>query len=203
MEKLDKQLKRITGNSTVYFGGMNMLFFGDFLQFPTVSHMDLYQSHPKNHSFGHELWRSLTTTIILEEQMRQSDDPIYGDLLRRVRLRQPSDDDIILLNSRIGAPLPTSCISPVVTRRHTVRRAINNVRLTQASLRAATPITYCIADVFKAKKTHRKEIYNISYGDGRGTSKAKSDAILASVLGAPLMITANINVPLGTITSFK
>jgi hypothetical protein len=202
MEKLDKQLKRITGNSNVYFGGMNMLFFGDFLQFPTVSHMDLYQSHPKNHSFGHELWRSLTTTIILEEQMRQSDDPIYGDLLHRVRLRQPSDDDIILLNSRIGAPLPTSCISPVVTRRHTVRRAINNVRLTQASQQAATPITYCIADVFKAKKTHQKEIYNISYGDGRGTSKAKSDAILALVPGAPLMITANINVPLGTVTSF-
>jgi hypothetical protein len=203
MEKLDKQLKRITGNSTIYFGGMNVLFFGDFLQFPTVSHMDLYQAHPKHHSFGHELWRSLTTTVILEDQMRQSDDPVYGDLLRRVRLRQPSDDDIILLKSRIGAPLPTSCISPVVTRRHTVRKAINNVRLIEASLRSATPITYCIAEIIKAKKAHRNEIYNISYGDGRGTSKAKSDAILALVPGSPLMITANINVPLGTVTSFQ
>jgi hypothetical protein len=70
-------------------------------------------------------------------------------------------------------------------------------------MRSATPtsITYCIADVSKPKKTHRQEIYNISYGDGRGTGKPKSDAILTLVPGAPLMITANI--PLGTVTSLK
>ena len=45
MIKLDRQLKSITANSSTYFGGMNILFFSDFLQFPAVSHMDLYVPH--------------------------------------------------------------------------------------------------------------------------------------------------------------
>jgi len=165
MVKLDKQLKIITGNSSVYFGGMNIIFFGDFLQFPAVSHMDLYVAQPKLHPFGHDLWRSLNAVVILEKQMRQLDDPCWAALLHRLRLRQPVTDDIDLLHSRVGAPLPPSATTncPTITRRHTVRKAINNLKLVQASEQSGVPITYCVAGIFKPKKMHQREIYEISY----------------------------------------
>ncbi len=55
MIKLDKQLQIIACNSSIQFGGLNLLFFSDFLQFPTVSHLDLYISDSKLHTHSHYL----------------------------------------------------------------------------------------------------------------------------------------------------
>jgi len=199
MIKLNKQLQIIGCNSSIQFGGFDLLFFGDFLQFPTVSHMDLYIDDSKLHKHGHDLWRSLNAVVILHQQMRQAEDPIYAALLCRLRIRQSLESDIALLYSRIGAPLPSACTSPVVTRRHIVRNAINNIRLVQAAQRQNVPITYCVAKITKTKKMHLNEIYEITYMKGQGNMKAKADAILAVVPGAPLMITTNIDVSLGKI----
>jgi len=46
---------------------------------------------------------------------------------------------------------------------------------------------------------HPNEIYEITYGQGRGTGKAKADAILGVIPGASLMIMTNINISLGKI----
>lgn len=56
--------------------------------------------------------------------MRQAEDPRYAQLLSRVRYRCPSDEDLEILYSRIGVPLPVSSACPlVITRRNNVRRA--------------------------------------------------------------------------------
>lgn len=154
IEKLDKQPKAITNNTEVFFRGMNILFFSHFLQFPAVSHMDLYQPHPRLDSFGHILWRSLNAVVILTQQIRQAEDAQYAALLRQLRIQQRTDDDIALLNSRIGAPLPSvsTASSPVVTCRHVVCKAINNICLKQTAKTTGILITYCIADSSKPKK---------------------------------------------------
>ena len=86
MIKLDKQLQIIACNSSIQFGGLNLLFFGDFLQFPAVSHLDLYISDSKLHTHGHDLWRSLNAVIILDQQMHQAEDPSYTTLLHRLHI---------------------------------------------------------------------------------------------------------------------
>ena len=99
--KLHNQLGKLKSNPDAKFDGLNIIILGDFLQFPAVSHLDLYMNVNPNYSLGHHLWRSLNAVIILSQQMRQADDPAYGALLSRLRRRSPTDDDINILNSRI------------------------------------------------------------------------------------------------------
>src|SRR5579859_2426352 len=48
MVSLNAQLMKIENHPTVTFGGVNLIFFGDFLQFPAVSHLDLYMDKPES-----------------------------------------------------------------------------------------------------------------------------------------------------------
>jgi hypothetical protein len=121
--RLEIQLQLLTSDAVAVFGGMNILFCGDFLQFPCCSQLNVYDSDPDLiFSKGHDLWRSLNAGVILRQQMRQSEDPVWAALLHRLRMRCPTDEDIDLLISCIGAPLThTSSIPPAIfVRRHTV-----------------------------------------------------------------------------------
>jgi ATP-dependent DNA helicase PIF1 len=102
--KLNTNLCEIKSNMNRTFGGVNVIFLGDFLQLPSVRKLDLYKNM-RSHPYGRILWRSLNMVVILKQQMRQSDDPRYATLLRNLRLRQPTQDDINLLNSRMGVIL--------------------------------------------------------------------------------------------------
>src|ERR1700685_2104768 len=101
MESLHKQLTIAKSKPEVEFGGMNMIFFGDFLQLPAVINPDLYRD-TVTYNKGHKLWRSLNAVVILTKQMRQAGDPECAALLSRLRIRQPTDKAIETLNTRIG-----------------------------------------------------------------------------------------------------
>ena len=102
-----------------------------------------------------------------------------------------------LLNSCVGAALPPFSMPTIITRRYTVRRAINNAKVNQASQAIGIPITYCVTDVIEKTKMHQCEIYKISFDQGKGKRTAKADMILSLLLGVPLMTTTNIDIPLG------
>jgi ATP-dependent DNA helicase PIF1 len=80
MEVLHKQLSTAKANPELPFGGINILFFGDFLQLPAVRSSDVYIDD-KKYGLGHRLWRSLSAVVILNEQMRQAGDPLYAAIL--------------------------------------------------------------------------------------------------------------------------
>jgi hypothetical protein len=128
LSRLHTQLTLLKSRPSDLFGGINVIFLGDFLQFPSVSRMDVYLNTERYES-GHRLWRSLNAVVILKKQMRQANDPEYASLLSRIRTRSPTDADIDMLNSRIGAVLPNRSNLPVIVRRHSVRHAINLERL--------------------------------------------------------------------------
>ena len=76
------------------FGGKNIIFMGDFMQLPTISGNETYMSR---------FW-ALNAAIVLTEQIRQADDPQFAGILRRLRLRQPTDEDIEVLKTKIRKP---------------------------------------------------------------------------------------------------
>jgi hypothetical protein len=98
IEHLHSQLGKVKANPEINFGGVNIIFFGDFLQLPAVLNPDVYVN---NNGLGHRLWRSLNGVVILTQQMRQARDPPYAALLSRCRMRKPTDDDIEKLRDRI------------------------------------------------------------------------------------------------------
>ena len=67
----DKLCSTKSTKDIVKFGGVNIIFLGDFLQLPSVSPFRLYMDGPR-YQQGHHLWRSLNAVIILRTQMRQA-----------------------------------------------------------------------------------------------------------------------------------
>ena len=162
------------------------------MQLPAVRNPDLYVDNKKFH-FSHQLWRSLNAVVILREQMRQAGDPLYAAILSRIRLRIPTDEDIRILRERIGAPLPNIRSISAVVRRHTLRHAMNVQRLREAEAALHTQTIYCVAEITKVNGMSIHEAYQVQFGP-RGS---KVDAIIPLVRGVPLLVTQNVNKPLG------
>jgi hypothetical protein len=192
MEYLHTQLAIAKANPEVSFGGVNIIFFRDFLQLPAVRNPDLYIDS-KEWGAGHRLWRSLNAVVILKEQMRQAGDPLYASLLSRFRLRVPTDEDIEILRRRIGARLPNMQSVPAIVRRHALRHAMNMRRLHVAETKSDGQIIYCVADIADVTGMSMLEAHQIRFGD-RGS---QVEAIVPLLRGVPLLVTRNISKPLG------
>ena len=111
LHNISKQLcnaKHIAGKA---FGGVDILFFGDFIQFPPVIDSPLYAAWKdapfisrksqaeQRKVLGMELWKKVYQVVLLDEQMRVNHKP-YQDLLNRLREGKCIDRDIEILNKR-------------------------------------------------------------------------------------------------------
>ena len=207
MMQLNKNLNLFRGSNQEHdgkpFGGVNVLFFGDFFQLPSVSKLDLWRTKLGRWQQGHDLWRSLNVVVILTQQMRQAEDLRYAETMARIRIHEPTDHDIEMLNSRIGIPIPDSSAIPIIVRRHYVRHALNLQRLKETASAHSLPVLHCKAEVISNHGFSLHQLYSII----QGPKKAIGDGILSVIPGAPLMITKNLShlpVPLvnGAIVEF-
>ena len=100
---LDLRLREITMVDTV-FGGLSVLVFGDLYQLQPVKARYVFEEPTnKEHALAYtlrDLWK-LFTAVNLEENHRQGEDKIYGDLLNRVRTGDHTEEDIALLQTRV------------------------------------------------------------------------------------------------------
>ena len=94
---LDKNLRILTGNRHLLYGGIHIVFTGDFMQLPPV------RGTPIFNEFDDLLWhQSINAAVFLDERNhRFLNDPEWGKILDRVQLGIPTDDDIVKMNSRL------------------------------------------------------------------------------------------------------
>jgi hypothetical protein len=81
--KISAKLAKATNIHDLPFGGINMIFAGDFAQLPPVGGSALYSgtvgtqahsgltSYAQETAVGKALWHQVTTVVILRENMRQ------------------------------------------------------------------------------------------------------------------------------------
>ena len=97
MRKLDRQLKQCCGDRNKPFGGLSIIFAGDFRQLePSLTE--------KNQLLfsGATFWENtLNAIIILESDHRFKDDPKYGRLLHRMWAGDLNRGDRLWLNERV------------------------------------------------------------------------------------------------------
>jgi len=98
--RLSKDIKQ----NDLPFGNIAMVFFGDLLQIRPVSGPFVFEE-PANRSFllsdsFSQLWK-LFKSIELKTNHRSGEFGRYADLLNRVRIGEPSIEDIETLNSRV------------------------------------------------------------------------------------------------------
>lgn len=128
------------------FGGINIIFAGDFHQLPPVGGTPLYQRLDGNNDsvraqtvFGQKamagqlLWLGVNRVHILKEQMCQTGDKnnCFWDLLTQVSTGVATEEDYDLLSTCIvdNVNIDLSCEQwsncPVITRQNQVKDAIN------------------------------------------------------------------------------
>ena len=89
-------LTQATGANPAYpFGNVDMLFFGDFYQFPPIKDFALYDAWKEGREVSNKkgvaqreaifnVWKNLSHVVLLDEQMRVQDRR-YLELLNRLR----------------------------------------------------------------------------------------------------------------------
>ena len=90
------------------FGNKNLLFFGDLLQLPPVNSQMCFEAvkgQVKSRGFGglnivYDFWNDFEYNE-LTQNMRQAEDKQYADLLNRLRIASPTEQDIELIMGRL------------------------------------------------------------------------------------------------------
>jgi hypothetical protein len=120
--KISYQLAHTFNKPDSPFGGMNMVFCGDFAQLPPVpggESKSLY-SHTigalgtslasQEEAIGKALWHQVTTVVILRQNMRQrtqsKQDGQLRTALENMRYKSCTPADLDFLNSRVSSILP-------------------------------------------------------------------------------------------------
>jgi len=112
LDTLDEVFRTIRENA-MPFGGVQMIFFGDFLQLPPVS-----KGTPQKFAFQSAAWQSACIrTFMLTRVFRQAD-ATFSAALNAIRRAEITDDVRALLASRFRVPDPDPTIKPVIMFTH-------------------------------------------------------------------------------------
>ncbi|KAJ7763349.1 hypothetical protein B0H16DRAFT_1210602, partial [Mycena metata] len=127
------------------FGGISVVFAGDFAQLPPVGQKRLYahlgpddiaRAGTKTGQkvvFGKLLWLSVNTVVMLTENMRQTgpENQAFVDLLARLREGKCTNADYDLLNTRLASRLDIDWQdekwknAPVIVPQNAMKDALN------------------------------------------------------------------------------
>src|SRR5277367_1414171 len=120
--KISAQLAKSRNCDELPFGGINIIFAGDFAQLPPVNSPPLYSGTvgttihasmsigQQQSSIGKALWHQITTVVILRQNMRQKtqskEDTQFRTALENMRYAACTTEDIDFLRSRIAGRNP-------------------------------------------------------------------------------------------------
>jgi len=200
------------------FGGISIIFAGDFAQLPPVLDTKLY-THLDNKklraetpsgqktTFGKLLWRSVGTVVILTEQMRQCGEANrqFVSLLGRLREGMCTEDDFLLLNSRListaGEDLSTDDWrnAPIIVSENAVKDAINvRAALAFAQRTHQTVQWFDAIDTYRGAKITDPRVreYLLTRPSGKTGQRLGKIPI---VLGMPVIVCQNFDIEGGLV----
>ena len=194
------------------FGGIDIWFFGDFIQFPPVKDHPLYvgwaiddkksrsKKADENRKLGANLWKQINCIILLDEQMRCTD-PVYLQLLNRLREGKCTDVDAALLNTRVvGADFDITSIidAPITVPGNQLVMAINDLFISRYSL--ITTVFVSRADDYLGKKKEGRKVPKKVANKIQNWPNTYTGGLPREIrmfLGMPIMVTCNIATELG------
>ena len=190
MYQLDLRLREVKERPDVQFGGVSIFLFGDILQLRPVMERWIFEE-PRNGDYHlsymvDPLWQK-ANVLMLVKNHRQDEDQEYANILNRIRIGQPTEEDIKILKTRVrleGDPeIPDEALR-VMSNNKDVNR-YNEKRLNQLGTKEH------IIEAITLSRT-QKELKPQTDNTGAivGTQLQKT---LKLKIGAKVMITANID----------
>ena len=92
------EIKDTGNNENCYFGGLNVIAFGDLYQLRPVCGKAIFKQH--DDMCGTHIWRDLFCMVELTENVRQMKDPEYASILNRIRVAKHTKQDLDILRTR-------------------------------------------------------------------------------------------------------
>jgi len=222
--KLDKHLRILTGNRHLLYGGIHIIFTGDFMQLAPIGSAPIFSKFDDIHWHG-----SLNAAIFLDKgNHRFSKDPLWGDILGRVQLGVPTPDDLAKMNERLlsliqlpedidfsKTRLVYGCFTNkrrnAITNANFLNFVMHNNPVTECDVEPADTTllikSYLSKDESNVGPDFHKLIWSIC-GDNNVDAKnnIKIDPCLKLIKGCPLMINSNVdrekNLVKGTLGNF-
>jgi hypothetical protein len=213
--QIDHALRFAKENPNEWFGGINVIFAGDFYQYPPVGSTPLYTPiQPKapqkstdiEKRLGRLAWRSVNVVVSLSEQQRMKADPEYANAVRRLRVRECNLGDVELFNSRVVKsvrhPDGLSMIgereeATMLVGTNFIRELINN---TKAKAAFEGELTYCAAydlvDGSEPVPCERRHLLGLNLADF--SSEGALPGLIPLYVGMPVILrNRNISTELG------
>lgn len=130
MQLLDKinEVFQIVRKNSKPFGGMQMIFFGDFLQLPPVITGD--SQDPDGFCFQAKSWIEADVRVCVLTKIFRQEDAEFATALNDIRVGHLSETARKILNSRYQKEDPNPTIRPVTVHTHNADvDAINEIEL--------------------------------------------------------------------------
>ena len=185
-DTIDEIGKTVRRKADVPFGGIQLLFCGDFYQLPPVGRSEGGRAF----CFESPAWSStFDVQIVLDKVFRQGN-ARYAKILNQVRCGRISRRSVSVLKSRVGAIPPQDAVEPTLLspRRHVVER-VNKERL--GKLDEATQVTFAVRRVVEGRAS-RYSRPSIDYEVQQLMAAMRADANLELREGAQVMCVANM-----------
>ena len=219
LSKMDARMQQAK-KDTRPFGGLHVIFFGDFVQYPPVAGTPQFKplaeiSHDAettqnseseqditNHTTGRNLWLQLNSAVFLKQQMRQTDET-YGNILTDLRNNNTTNIDkhYRILNSRVVGSSKEATFDDfkdavVITTRNAVRTAVNFAKTKSAAIQQQEKQIVILAhdSTSDTELTPQQRIHLLHQLDN---DCGDSIGMLSLVSGMPLVIKSNLATELG------
>ena len=200
------------------FGGINVIFAGDFAQLPPVGDTKLYThlnytklraDTPSGQKtvLGKLLWRSVDTVVLLNEQMRQAGEvnAKFVSLLNRLRDGSCTAEDFELLNTRLISTSHEDLTdelwrsAPAIVSDNAVKDAIN-VRATLAFAERTNQAVHWFEaiDTYRGTKITDPDVreYMLTQPSGKTGQRLGKFPL---VLGMPVIVNQNFDIGSGLV----
>jgi PIF1-like helicase len=233
--QVDRRLRILRRCDDLPFGGIPIvLLTGDFMQFAPIGGSSLMQNPmekrkrqqeddklpnslsqaQRDHHTGHEIFQLFENVVILTEQMRQSADPEFGNILRRIREHQQTAEDLRHVNSRVTSyhNIDFCGGTQMITKTNVMRHTVNLDVAFQYATSKCQPLHIFLSNHWVDVRTPR---YGVESGRNSARSPSKQElsdafeimdntenhtpAYFPFIPGMPVMITKNIFQGLGVV----
>ena len=202
--------------TTKLFGGINIIFVGDFAQLPPVGDTKLYShietekvgtTKGQKNVFGKLLWLSVNRVIILTELVQQNiqEDPRFTQLLSRLRIGSCTDDDYDFLaqkelrNMATDFGNPTWTQAPIIVSNNDVKDRLNVEIAKSFAICTKQPLNFYHAmDKHNGKSIHDTDLRHKLWSYHSGKTEQRI-GMLPLCKGMPVMITQNYDVEHGIV----
>jgi ATP-dependent DNA helicase PIF1 len=203
LEKLDLVARRIRCCADRPFGGLQVIFAGDFCQLPPVQKG---AGPATSFVFESDTWRSIIQeTVVLTQVLRQTD-PAFQALLAEVRMGRLSPASIAVLESRKDLPWQENDIRPTLLfTRNAEVDAINrrNLDALDGPVQTYTPITVLKDTAKPGMRLLRPDDPEIAVALERLDADAPYDPALELRTGAQVMLLVNLDQEAGLVNGSR